>query len=49
MAMSVDNFNDLFDIAAYFASQKQMGGTPIENDAEQKLYLEGQQVIYRWQ
>jgi len=45
MAMSVDNFNDLFDIAAYFASQKQMGSTPIEDDAEQKLYLEGQQLF----
>ena len=44
MAMSVDNFKDLFDIAAYFASQKQMGGTPIEDDAEQKLYLEGQKL-----
>ena len=44
MAMSVDNFNDLFDIAAYFASQKQMGGTPIEDDAEHKLYLEGQKL-----
>lgn len=44
MAMSVDNFHDLFDIAAYFASQKQMGGTPIEDDAEQKLYLEGQKL-----
>jgi outer membrane protein OmpA-like peptidoglycan-associated protein len=45
MAMSVDNFNDLFDIAAYFASQKQMGGAPIENDEEQKLYLEGQKLF----
>ncbi len=45
MAMSVDNFNDLFDIAAYFASQKQMGGAPTENDAEQKLYLEGQKLF----
>lgn len=44
MAMSVDNFNDLFDIAAYFASQKQMGSTPIEDDAEQKLYLEGEKL-----
>jgi cytochrome c553 len=45
MAMSVDNFNDLFDIAAYFASQKQMEGKPVENDAEQKLYLEGQRLF----
>lgn len=45
MAASVDNFKDLFDIAAYFASQKQMGGTPIEDEAEQKLYLEGQKLF----
>ena len=44
IAVSMDNFNDLFDIAAYFASQKQMGGTPIEGEAEQKLYLEGQKL-----
>ncbi|MBI3481219.1 MAG: cytochrome c4 [Nitrosomonadales bacterium] len=44
MALSVDNFQDLFDIAAYFASQKTMGGTLIENEAEQKLYLEGQKL-----
>lgn len=44
MAMSVDNFKDLFDIAAYFASQKTMGGTPIGDEAEQKLYLEGQKL-----
>ncbi len=44
MAMSVDNFHDLFDIAAYFASQKQMVGAPIEDDAERKLYLEGEKL-----
>ena len=44
MAMSVDNFHDLFDIAAYFASQKQMAGTPIEDEAEKKLYLEGEKL-----
>ena len=44
MAMSVDNFNDLFDIAAYFASQKQMGSAPIESDEEQQLYLEGKKI-----
>lgn len=44
MAMSVDNFNDLFDIAAYFASQKQMGSTPIEDEAERQLYLEGKKL-----
>jgi cytochrome c553 len=47
MAMSVDNFKDLFDIAAYFASQKQMGGTPIEDEAEKKLYLEGQKLYIK--
>jgi cytochrome c553 len=45
VAMSVDNFHDLFDISAYFASQKQMGGTPVEDEAEQKLYLEGDQLF----
>jgi cytochrome c553 len=44
MAMSVDNFKDLYDIAAYFASQKQMGGTPIEDEEEQKFYLEGEKL-----
>ena len=40
----LDNFQDLFDIAAYFASQKQMGSTPIADEAEQKLYREGQKL-----
>jgi cytochrome c553 len=47
MAASVDNFKDLFDIAAYFASQKQMAGIPIEDPEEQKLYLEGQKLFTR--
>ena len=45
VAASVDNFKDLFDIAAYFASQKQMEGTPIANQEEQNLYLEGQKLF----
>jgi outer membrane protein OmpA-like peptidoglycan-associated protein len=45
MAMSVNDFHDLFDIAAYFASQKQMGSTPIEDEAEQKLYQEGDKLF----
>jgi cytochrome c553 len=44
MAASVAEFQDVFDIAAYFASQKQMVGSPIENEAEQKLYLEGDKL-----
>lgn len=44
MATSVFEFQDVFDIAAYFASQKQMAGTPIEDEAEQKLYLEGEKL-----
>jgi cytochrome c553 len=44
VAMSVDNFQDLFDMSAYFASQVTMGGTPLENEAEQKLYIEGQKL-----
>jgi outer membrane protein OmpA-like peptidoglycan-associated protein len=46
MAMSVNDFKDMYDIAAYFASQKQMGGTPIEDEAEHKLYLEGEKLFY---
>ena len=45
VAMSVDNFQDLFDISAYFASQKQMGGTPVEDEAEQRLYQEGDHLF----
>jgi cytochrome c553 len=45
VAMSVDNFHDLFDISAYFASQKQMGSLPVEDEAEQKLYQEGDQLF----
>ncbi|MGB8408414.1 MAG: OmpA family protein, partial [Gallionella sp.] len=44
MAASVSEFQDVFDIAAYFASQKQMVPGPIENEAEQKLYLEGERL-----
>jgi cytochrome c553 len=47
IAASVDNFKDLFDIAAYFASQNQMAGTPIESEEEQKLYLEGQKLFLK--
>ena len=45
VATSVDNFKDLFDIAAYFASQKQMASTPIKNPEEQNLYLEGEKLF----
>jgi cytochrome c553 len=44
MATSVFEFQDVFDIAAYFASQKMMGGTPIEDEAGKKLYLEGEKL-----
>jgi cytochrome c553 len=44
MATSVFEFQDVFDIAAYFASQKMMGGTPIEDEAGNKLYLEGEKL-----
>ncbi len=44
MAASVPEFQDIFDIAAYFASQKQMAGTPIEDETTQKLYLEGEKL-----
>jgi cytochrome c553 len=45
MATSVYEFQDVFDIAAYFASQKMMGGTPIEDEAGKKLYLEGEKLF----
>jgi len=44
MAAAVTDFDDLFDIAAYFASQKQMQVIPIEDERERKLYLEGEQL-----
>jgi outer membrane protein OmpA-like peptidoglycan-associated protein len=44
MAAGVGEFQDVFDIAAYFASQKQMVGSPIEGEAEKKLFLEGEQL-----
>jgi|GEM_PF-964946 len=44
MATSVFEFQDVFDIAAYFASQKQMTGAPIEDEATKKLYLEGEKL-----
>jgi OOP family OmpA-OmpF porin len=45
MATSVYEFQDVFDIAAYFASQKMMAGTPIEDEAGKKLYLEGEKLF----
>ena len=44
MATSVFEFQDVFDISAYFASQKQMEVSPIEDEAEKKLYLEGEKL-----
>jgi outer membrane protein OmpA-like peptidoglycan-associated protein len=46
MAASVPEFDDIFDIAAYFASQKQMVATPIpaEDETAKKLYLEGEKL-----
>jgi outer membrane protein OmpA-like peptidoglycan-associated protein len=44
MATSVFEFQDVFDIAAYFASQKQMAGTPLEDEESNKLYLEGEKL-----
>ena len=41
IALNVVNYDDLFDIAAYFASQKMMVGTPTQNEAGRKLYYEG--------
>ncbi|MBI5430830.1 MAG: OmpA family protein [Nitrosomonadales bacterium] len=44
VAQSVNEFPELFDIAAYFSSQKQMAPTPIEDEAGQKLYYEGEKL-----
>ena len=41
VAMNVVNFEDLFDISAYFASQKMMTGEPTKNETGRKLYYEG--------
>ena len=41
IAMNVVNFEDLHDIAAYFASQKMMKGEPTQNEAGRKLFYEG--------
>jgi len=40
IAMTLTNRRDLADIAAYFASQNQMKGTPTKNEGGEKLYLE---------
>jgi cytochrome c553 len=39
MAATVTNRQDLNDIAAYFASQNQMSGTPIKHEAGEKLFV----------
>lgn len=41
IALTVDEFNDLYDIAAYFAVQKMMVGTPTQNEVGRKLFYEG--------
>ncbi len=41
MAAAVASEQDLHDIAAYFASQKQMKGSGASNEAGRKLYVEG--------
>jgi cytochrome c553 len=40
ISMTLTNRRDLADIAAYFASQNQMTGTPGSNAEGQKIYLE---------
>jgi len=46
VALALDDFNNLYDIAAYFASQKQMDfNLPIPpGGPDKKLYLAGQQL-----
>ncbi|TAN71167.1 MAG: cytochrome c4 [Gallionella sp.] len=41
MAATVTERQDLFDISAYFASQKQMKGSGGSNEAGKKLYIDG--------
>ena len=38
MAATMTGRRDLMDIAAYFASQNQMSGTPVKNDIGEKLF-----------
>lgn len=48
VVLVVDDFNDLYDIAAYFASLKQMASPQIGPSGEglnQKLYLAGQKIF----
>lgn len=39
MAATLTNRQDTVDIAAYFASQKQMSGTPVKNEAGEKIFI----------
>ena len=48
VVLVVEDFNDLYDIAAYFASLKQMASPQIGPSGEglnQKLYLAGQKIF----
>lgn len=45
MALSVGEFPELFDIAAYFASQNMMMGPVVENEEELALYREGEKIF----
>jgi cytochrome c553 len=40
MAATLTNRQDTIDIAAYFASQKQMSGTPVKNEAGEKIFID---------
>ncbi len=44
MALSVGEFPELFDIAAYFASQNLMMGPVVEDEQELALYREGEKL-----
>ncbi len=44
MALSVGEFPELFDIAAYFASQNLMTTTVTEDEKEQAQYLDGEKL-----
>ncbi len=44
VSQSVSDFQDVFDIAAYFASVKMMTGIPIQSEEERDLYYKGEKL-----
>lgn len=44
VSQSVADFQDVFDIAAYFANVKMMTGVPIQSQEERDLYYKGEKL-----